>query len=246
MSVAVIIASCNREERAFSTAEKLLGCGYHDVIIVDDGSNPPYQTKHSGCKLLHLRSNKGPSSARNFGALNTNAEWLIFLDDDDNLEPKLINWLNENITCKIKNYDLIHFGYRKVDQLNKKILTTNLSTKENSSMLTGSWMMKRDFFFSINGYEEELKYSENTDLIERAKNNNARTMHAGFITLNYLVGRPQRKNEMAERRAQACIFYIKHRPHCDRKKMLKIGLINSWWCKSPFLSFVLLFTYIKN
>lgn len=248
MSVAVIIASCNREQQAFATAQSLLDAGMNEVIVIDDGSTTPYQIceTQEGISLFRLAVNSGPSVARNLGANRTEAEWLIFLDDDDSLDPKLYQWIRNNTHNTLKFFDLVHFGYKTIEQASKIKSADILSENDTPSVLSGSWMMRRNFFININGYEENLKYSENSDLIDRAITNKARTLHAGFSTLLYSVGRPQRREEMAERRAQACLFYLKHRPHCDRKKMLKIGLMNSWWCKNTLLSLHLIIAFFNK
>jgi glycosyltransferase involved in cell wall biosynthesis len=245
MLLSVVIASCNRQNKATDTIKTLIKSGFDEVVIVDDGSIPAYKINIPGCTVISLTHNNGPSAARNIGARQSKTEWLIFLDDDDSLAPNLMERVKLYHDGFTDDYDIIHFGYRKIDLETKGILSESLSTIEDPSILTGSWMMRREFFLGLGGYEEELKYSENTDLIERALVNGARTLHAGFISLDYTVGRPKRREEMADRRALACLFFIKNRPLCDRNKMLKIGLINSWWSKRPSLAIKLLISYFN-
>lgn len=238
MSLAVIIASYNREDRAFSTAQSLLDSGMSEVVVIDDGSDTPYQSIkcHERMTLLRLPVNSGPSAARNLGVSHSQAEWVMFLDDDDSLEPGFQQWLQAHGTSDLKNLDLIHFGYQQVAQESRSVSEFSISSNQKPSVLSGSWMMRREFFQQLGGYEEKLRYSENTDLIERSVFAGARTLHAGLISLSYTVGRPRRRQEMAARRAQACLFFLKSRPQCDRIKMLKIGLMNSFWDKNIFLA----------
>jgi len=246
LSLAVIIASCNREERAFSTAQSLLDKEMGEVIVIDDGSRVPYQSRNSqaGPSLFRLPVNSGPSAARNHGVRNSHAEWLMFLDDDDSLEPRLIDWIHAHASTGLNNLDLVHFGHKTVDQDSKASSAITLSSNEKITVLAGSWMMRRAFFVNLGGYEEQLRYSENSDLIERASLAGARTLHAGFPTLCYTVGRPKRKEEVAERRAEACVFYLRNRPHCNRKQTLKIGLMNSWWDRNPLIAFRLVAAFL--
>lgn len=248
MSLAVIIASCNRENRAYKTAQSLLDSGFSEVVLVDDGSSTPYQSRihHEGFTLLRLPDNSGPSAARNHGVRHTRADWIIFLDDDDSLEPDFHQWLHAHETSALKNFDLIHFGYQQVNQESRTVSEVAISDCQNPTVLSGSWMMRREFFLNLGGYEEGLRYSENSDLIERATLAGARTFHAGLISLTYTVGRPRRREEMAARRAQACLFYLKSRPQSDRLKMLKIGLINSWWDKKPLLAASLMLAFLNK
>lgn len=238
MSLSVIIASCNREERAFATVQSLLDTGFKKVIIVDDGSHMPYRcrTSQERLTLLRLQLNRGPSSARNHGAGSTESEWMIFLDDDDSLEADFLDWVQTSADSTLEDFDLVHFGYSLLNQDKHSPSEVTISTSENPTVLSGSWMIRREFFQRLGGYEERLRYSENSDLIERACQAGARTLHAGFPSLLYTVGRPKRREEMAGRRAQACLFYLKYRPQCERVKMLKIGLVNSWWDRNPWLA----------
>lgn len=243
MNPAIIIASCNREERAFSTAQSLLQMEFGEVIVVDDGSTTPYQNRNPqpGLGLLRLAVNSGPSAARNHGARSTQAEWLIFLDDDDKLEPGLIAWIRKQDN-RLKALELVHFGHRTEDP-NTCMAAVTISSHEKPTVLAGSWMMRREFFMQLGGYEERLRYSENSDLIDRAALAGARTIHAGFPSLSYTIGRPRRREEMAARRAEACIFYLKNR-HCNRRQTLKIGLMNSWWDRNLLLGFRLVAAFL--
>ena len=248
MNLAIIMASCNREERALTTAQSLLDAGMGEVIIIDDGSLVPYRNLNSqaGLTISRLPVNSGPSAARNHGARNSHAEWLIFLDDDDRLESELIDWTPAHAGIDLNDLDLVHFGHRTVKQDSKASSAVTLSSHEQPTVLAGSWMMRREFFMRLGGYEEKLKYSENSDLVERAALAGARTLHAGFSSLSYTVGRPRRREEMAARRAEACVFYLKNRPHCNRKQTLKIGLMNSWWDRNPLLGFRLLAAFLAT
>lgn len=60
------------------------------VIVVDDGSADNTATVASGfgnAVMLIRQPNAGVSTARNFGAAQTSADWLLFLDADDRLRP---------------------------------------------------------------------------------------------------------------------------------------------------------------
>ena len=66
------------------------------VIVVDDGSTDETATvaKEFGDAVMLLRQpNAGVSAARNFGAAQTSADWLLFLDADDRLRPYALKTL---------------------------------------------------------------------------------------------------------------------------------------------------------
>lgn len=82
-----------------------------EVIIVNDGSTDnslntckKYEDKDSRFKVISIK-NQGVSVARNIGLLNSNGDYVTFLDSDD--------WIDSNALDKIykiistKNYDII-------------------------------------------------------------------------------------------------------------------------------------------
>ncbi|MFG0284222.1 MAG: glycosyltransferase [Phycisphaerales bacterium JB039] len=56
-----------------------------EVIVVDDGSDPPAAAPE-GARLIRQR-NTGPAGARNRGLAASTAPWALLLDDDDLLRP---------------------------------------------------------------------------------------------------------------------------------------------------------------
>ncbi|MGH2653246.1 MAG: glycosyltransferase family 2 protein [Actinomycetota bacterium] len=63
-----------------------------EVIVVDDGSTPPYRPSVSDERLRVLRhdESKGGNAARNLGLAHARGEWITFLDDDDELLPHMV------------------------------------------------------------------------------------------------------------------------------------------------------------
>jgi glycosyltransferase involved in cell wall biosynthesis len=56
-----------------------------EIIVVDDGSNPPI-TDLPGVRII-AQANGGPPRARNAGIAAARGEWIALLDDDDLWEP---------------------------------------------------------------------------------------------------------------------------------------------------------------
>lgn len=66
------------------------------VIVVDDGSTDDTAAiagNFGDAVMLLRQSNSGVSTARNLGAAQTAAEWLLFLDADDRLRPDALERL---------------------------------------------------------------------------------------------------------------------------------------------------------
>lgn len=103
-SVSVIIPTFNRKESLLRTLESLEQQSYPvdrlEVIVVDDGGSDGTETiLGRGFKFsLHYmrQENQGATAARNHGALQSNGEFLIFVDDDMRLLSRTIECLSAN------------------------------------------------------------------------------------------------------------------------------------------------------
>lgn len=98
MSVAIIIPAYNAssflEEAIRSALAQTTPAA--QVIVVDDGSSDDtavLATRFGTSVTVLRQENAGVSTARNFGAAQTSAEWLLFLDADDRLRPDALEKL---------------------------------------------------------------------------------------------------------------------------------------------------------
>src|SRR4051794_32424251 len=90
LPVSVIIPVYNRQilgERALRSvlAQNVPAM---EVIVVDDGSQPPFRLPDDAAALAHVHlvrhpQNLGVSSARNTGVEKAQGEWIAHLDSDD-------------------------------------------------------------------------------------------------------------------------------------------------------------------
>ena len=98
LSIAVIIPAYNAaaylEEAIGSALSQTLAAV--QVIVVDDGSTDDTAAgaeKFGDAVMLTRQPNSGVSVARNLGAQQIAAEWLLFLDADDRLRPDALSLL---------------------------------------------------------------------------------------------------------------------------------------------------------
>lgn len=109
-TISVIIPAYNVDKYLNRCLDSLLSQCYSDfeVVLVDDGSTDrtgnicdEYAVKDKRIKVLH-QSNSGVVIARNkaldFIAINSNSEYVVFVDSDDWVSPTFLEVLLEGIT----------------------------------------------------------------------------------------------------------------------------------------------------
>jgi glycosyltransferase involved in cell wall biosynthesis len=100
-TVSVIIPTYNRKDLLRETLNSLAQQTYpsdrFEVVVVDDGSTDGTKEIAAEAFPFTLRylwqSNQGDAAARNFGARRSQADILVFLDDDILVEPGYLTYL---------------------------------------------------------------------------------------------------------------------------------------------------------
>ncbi|MBQ9880336.1 MAG: glycosyltransferase family 2 protein [Clostridia bacterium] len=99
--VSIIVPVYNVEEYLRRCIESIIGQTFRDfdLILVDDGSTDAsglicdeYTEKYPFVKTIHL-VNSGQAKARNVGIENSRSEWIMFVDSDDVIHPKTLEYL---------------------------------------------------------------------------------------------------------------------------------------------------------
>src|SRR6516225_4946999 len=98
MRVSVVVASRDRPEllrRMLATLLPQLQAldGDFEVIVVDDGSSPPYPAELALAARIVRGAGRGPARARNLGAREARGEIVAFTDDDVSIEPGWVDAL---------------------------------------------------------------------------------------------------------------------------------------------------------
>lgn len=118
MSVAIIIPAYNAEAWLAEAIESALTQTHSasSVVVVDDGStdNTAVVAEQFDDAVMLLRqANAGVSAARNHGAAQVKADWLLFLDADDRLREDALANLHSAIVggnCGVAYGDTESFG----------------------------------------------------------------------------------------------------------------------------------------
>lgn len=112
----IVIPTYNRPERLAICLDAIAQLDYprdrFEVVIVDDGSNPPVEPSVAKFReqlnlTLIQQTNAGPATARNTGAAQAQGQYLVFTDDDC---APLPNWLQVLETYFTANPDAIVGG----------------------------------------------------------------------------------------------------------------------------------------
>lgn len=117
-SIAVIIPTYNRIElleRAIASVLPQLLMN-DEIIIVDNRSSDSTaqrvgKAQSQDCRIQYYRlsQNRGAMRARNIGARAARAEWLTFLDSDDQYFPGALNVIRQSILMYGDRHDVLQF-----------------------------------------------------------------------------------------------------------------------------------------
>ncbi|MDY3204521.1 MAG: glycosyltransferase family A protein [Arcobacter sp.] len=179
--ISVIIPCYNSSKTILRALESVINQTYQDleIIVVDDGSidnikkliESFFIDKEVQYKYIYQK-NSGPSTARNNGVINSNGEYIAFLDSDDEwhlqkLEIQMKVIIEKNLNFLGSTYTYDNLENENVDVIEarqysfKKLLFSN-------KFSTPGVIMKKSFFHELGGFDVSMKYAEDYDLWIRA------------------------------------------------------------------------------
>lgn len=97
--VSVVIPTSNRPAFLEEAVQSVLAqtVSDYEIIVIDNGSEDRFQARiqdlrRFGAQIYTYRfpSNRGVSAARNFGLEKATGDYILFLDDDDLLHPRML------------------------------------------------------------------------------------------------------------------------------------------------------------
>lgn len=179
--VSVIIPTYNRAGFLRTAILSVLNQTFHDleIIVVDDGSKDNTQevvNNFFNTKIKYIRNevNKGEAGTRNVGIMNSNAEYIAFLDDDDEWLPEKLKLqvdLLENSPAKV---GCVYTGYVEVDWTSKKVLWQMIPTKrgdiyndmffKNYVGVPSTVILRRVCFEKTGLFDESVVYPTDYDM----------------------------------------------------------------------------------
>lgn len=131
-----------------------------EVIVVDDGSTDGSGDEAAAIlSSVHHRiirtANLGAAAARNRGAAAAQGRMIAFLDTNDEPRP---GWVELFAADRPDDVGVIHARPWLEDP--------TLDTR-HAHLLPGCFAIAHDLFDTVGGYDEALRFAENTDLVER-------------------------------------------------------------------------------
>lgn len=190
-----------------------------ELIVVDDGSRDgttEWLEQQVDPRLRWLRQeNRGVCAARNRGAAQARGQYITFLDSDDEALP---GWLETLAALDTPSAGLLTCGLverypGETDSADRIVPPLPCGAELGDyavNFIPGTFAVRRDLFAAVGGYVEQLRYSENTELLMR---------------LTLLC---RSKGLSVESTAEPLIVYYRHpRPHTRRR--LEDQLAASEW-----------------
>lgn len=180
----VIIPAYNRLCTLPATLESVLHQTYTDfeVIVADDGSSDgtsKWVNDQSDNRIRYVyQSNRGVCAARNLGASIAEGMYLIFLDSDDLVLPTWLADFKEEIV--LSNPEVVFC---------KRIINGQTTDgKGYQGFLAGTFAVLHTVFKKIGGYDECLRFGENTELKWRLHDVGARIQFINKANIVYEIG----------------------------------------------------------
>lgn len=183
-SFSIIIPTYNRADSLSKTVKSIPINPEikYEILIVDDGSTDHTPELIKGLPgICYLKKeNGGVCSARNVGVKKSKNEWLIFLDSDDEL---LANSLSDfkNAILANPSADYIQAKFDLVQEGSKTIT----SGGKGMANIPGSFAIKKSAFEQVEGYDENISFAENTELMFRLESNGISKTYVDHVVLKY-------------------------------------------------------------
>jgi glycosyltransferase involved in cell wall biosynthesis len=182
--ISAIIPTYNRSEMLGDAIDSVLGQTYDniEVIIVDDGStdntsevvNNYLQQSKMPIRFFR-KQNGGCASARNYGIVHAAGEFIAFLDSDDRWLPDAL----ETLLAKLQHSNGAFIYSPSIEVFSEKHQKLIYPCAKDcpdkfavehfkwTNTRPGAVLYRRSIFETVRGFDENLKYNEDSDFLQR-------------------------------------------------------------------------------
>ena len=186
--VSVIIPVFNGTALLASAVRSVLAQSWSaiEIIVVDDGSSDDIQRAVDSLPVdvLFIRQpNAGPAAARNRGISVASGEFIAFLDVDDLWTPDHLEALYGEFRDS-GSLDVAH-GLAQVTTLDDKNAPGEYlgNPRESFPYYIGAGLYRRGAFETVGVFDAELRFGEDTDWFQRAREAQLRIARIDEVTL---------------------------------------------------------------
>ncbi len=185
-SLSIVIPTHNRPAMLLEAVESALCQTVQslEVIVIDDGSEPPVVLNNISDQRLRLHRNRvagGVSAARNLGLSLATGEYIAYLDDDDQLLPDYASKMLEFFGKHGEQIDFawptlavlnVFSGKSSFAQQHACLIRRDQPATEDAFAATGyirttGMIFRTESLKNVGGFDESLSVSEDRELIFR-------------------------------------------------------------------------------
>lgn len=175
-NISVVIPVWNRSHEILRAVASVIGQSRHDfeLIIVDDGSTDGTQAVLSEFRDERIRivttARMGAGGARNVGANCAAGEWLAFLDSDDEVLPEWLEHLRSSVEGTAADLAICGVQFEQPDGSSTSYTPdpSHLGPDDVVPFFwAGSWMVRRELFEDVGGYDPGIAFGENSEFALR-------------------------------------------------------------------------------
>ena len=144
----------------------------YEVIVIDDAGTDDteklvgvYMKTHKNLKYYKSPINKGLSWARNYGVSISKGEYVVCLDDDNELMPKFLERTIQKMEAMCKAWRPDEIGGVSVGRIIKYKDFEDYAQPYIGDTFTAvdwGWLLRREVFNEIK-YDEDMRANEDTD-----------------------------------------------------------------------------------
>lgn len=179
--VSVIIPTYNRAELLRSAIISVLDQTFQDfeIVVVDDASkdNTAEVISSFNDKRINYichETNKGEAGARNTGVINSEGEYIAFLDDDDEWLPDKLRKQVELFEDSPRELGGVYTGFLKVNRNTGEVLKIVIPTKRGNifyELLKFNWirlpsvlLLKKECFEKVGLFDASIPFGLDHDM----------------------------------------------------------------------------------